>query len=557
VHILHNMRTSNMHPLSFFLHSDTNSTEELWSEQGLASTPLHREDKQDGSIIMLKDPITNLPMLSNLSGAPGMIHWFDPLSNSVVGVLEVRICSVCVFVSTNFPTLLNSYVVDNLLKVSPYNRVSRRDCNKDSHIPVPSVTNMAIGKNGKDLVTTDIVFTENLSVGSPCSIDAPNNAVVPMSVCTSIKFWIYKGSSSGKSDQHSRQQRSRDTLMNYELVSSMASPHGKDGSVCGLDVAPSGNVACTLSQQENAFRVWAKNTATDEVLWKCLYKVKSPSGFSNMLSKKTEAHCERLVSFSNDGSVLSVCFGPVVTLWDHSTATLLTSLDTELKEDIQEVHFMNKTDDTLLLRSKSGVCMKSPFGGSCSRRYLGNDEWEFHAGLVGDERGTISAVIPLPEFSRSKGSGGFFVVCVAGGNQSIVSIVNREKGELFGINDDKTPTQWKINSQVQALCMNACRGSSLQVLAITNDCNLLSLNIEAEKGQDVSATGKKKAAESNPSLSAPMLKITAENNEPPTKRRKITLAMNKKPEKSNYAGFDFPALSCKFTKAFIAGRLHR
>lgn len=64
--------------------------DELWVEQGLASMPLHKEDTPHGSIIMIKDPITNFPMISNLPGAPGMIHWLDPVSNSVVGVLEVR-----------------------------------------------------------------------------------------------------------------------------------------------------------------------------------------------------------------------------------------------------------------------------------------------------------------------------------------------------------------------------------------------------------------------------------------------------------------------------------
>lgn len=68
--------------------------DELWVEQGLASMPLHKEDTPNGSIIMMKDPITNIPMFSNLPGAPGMIHWLDPVSNSVVGVLEVRTSSL-------------------------------------------------------------------------------------------------------------------------------------------------------------------------------------------------------------------------------------------------------------------------------------------------------------------------------------------------------------------------------------------------------------------------------------------------------------------------------
>ena len=74
---------------SIHCHNGANYNE-LWVEQGLASMPLHKEDKPIGSIILMKDPITKLPVLTNLPGAPGMIHWFDPSSNSVAGILEVR-----------------------------------------------------------------------------------------------------------------------------------------------------------------------------------------------------------------------------------------------------------------------------------------------------------------------------------------------------------------------------------------------------------------------------------------------------------------------------------
>ena len=42
-----------------------------------------------GPIIMVKDPITSYPMLTNLPGSPGMVHWYDTKSSSVVGTLEV------------------------------------------------------------------------------------------------------------------------------------------------------------------------------------------------------------------------------------------------------------------------------------------------------------------------------------------------------------------------------------------------------------------------------------------------------------------------------------
>lgn len=451
------------------------------------------------------------------------------------------------------------------IKAAPYNRVSRRDRNNDPHVPVPTVTHMGVGKNGKDLVTVDMVWTENLSVGTSRNIVAPNKAIIPMNVCTSIKFWVYRGSSTeGKSERH---RKKKNPTMNYELVSSMAAPHGRDGSVCGLDVAPNGNVACSLSQEENAFRVWVKNTASAEVLWKCLYKVKTPSGFSNMLSaKKALSSSERLVSFSSDGSVLSVCYGSVVTLWDHSNATLLTSLATndnavgsQPTEDIQEIYFINKSDDTMLLTTKTQVYVKSPFGGCGSKCYLGNDEWTFSSDTLGEGKGTLSAVTTLPGFGGSRGSGGFFVtsVSVEDGKKSIISIINREKGELLRLNTkNDTPTRWEVDGEVQTICMSSCRGSSLHLLAITKDCNMMSLNIETE-GQDMvtsTPTPIKKTVETQ--STAPLLKFTAEEKEPPMKKRKITIRLNRRLEKKDYSGFDFPALSGRFTRAFIAGKLN-
>ena len=40
--------------------------------------------------------------------------------------------------------------------------------------------------------------------------------------------------------------------MSYELVSFMAAPHGREGGVYALAVAPNGRVACALSQEEDA-----------------------------------------------------------------------------------------------------------------------------------------------------------------------------------------------------------------------------------------------------------------------------------------------------------------
>ena len=50
-----------------------------------------------------------------------------------------------------------------------------------------------------------------------------------------------------------------------------------------LAVSPNGDTACTLSRQEDAFRIWSKKTTYSQtgvasVMWKCLYKVKTPAG---------------------------------------------------------------------------------------------------------------------------------------------------------------------------------------------------------------------------------------------------------------------------------------
>jgi len=526
--------------------------EREWAEQGLASMALHGEEDNEqgpngGPIVMVKDPITNYPMLTNLPGAPGMVHWYDPKSASVVGTLEV----------------------------APYNRVSRRDPTSDPHIPAPAVTHMAVGQNGKDMVTVDTVWTENTSVGSAYNLAGPQGGGIttPMNVCTSIKFWSYVGDSSSKgSGKVERRRRNGDVPMNYELVSSMAAPHGREGEICALAVSPDGSVACTLSQEEDAFRVWVKNTTattdTGGALWKCLYKVKTPSGYANLLSQRVDTSLgQQLINFSSDGTVLSVSYGPHVTLWDHSNATLLTSVTLgdeketlSASEDIQTVNFLTKNDDVMLVTTASQIGLKSPFGGVNSSCYLGEDEWSFDTGSFGKEA-LVSAVVPLYDFKGKGGAtgGGFFAVSITldNGSKSTISIISRDEGSVVCAEGTDTPIQWQVDGEVQSLCLDKCNDSFVQLLAVTNDCQMLSLSYGSDgrtKNKGRGAVGSSSARRGQ----APVLKTGAENAEvkPSAKRRKVSIGISQGSENArSVSGFEFPALSGKFTSAFIAQSL--
>lgn len=96
---------------------DGSTYERDWAEFGLAAMALHVEEDEEeddcrrrckrSPIIMVKDPITNFPMLTNLPGAPGMVHWYDPTSASVVGTLEVsRLVGYAIFQAPYYVVLI-------------------------------------------------------------------------------------------------------------------------------------------------------------------------------------------------------------------------------------------------------------------------------------------------------------------------------------------------------------------------------------------------------------------------------------------------------------------
>lgn len=457
--------------------------------------------------------------------------------------------------------------------MAPFNRVSRRDPKTDPHIPTPTVTHMAVGRSGKDMVTVDAVWTENASVGAAYDLVGPRGNVSPMNVCTSIKFWSHvdSASSRSRSAEYQRKRRNGDVPMSYELVSSMAAPHGRGGEICALAVSPDGGAACTLSREEDAFRIWAKNTEPPVGLWKCNYKVRTPSGYASLLSRGVNSSLfgQQLVAFSTDGTALSVSYGPYVTLWDHSDATLLTSLSLNDKatatsrasEKIQTVNFLTGNDDAMLLTTASQIGVKSPFGGARSC-YLGDDEWSLDFALLFGKGAIVSAVVSLADFKDpSGGSGGFFAVSISVGNgsKSIISIINRDKGKLATSVGSDAPIQWKVDGVVRSLYVEKSLSSFVRLLAITKDCQMLSLSCGSEKENAMMSNAEVRSM--GHSRQAPVLKIgtksagVGQQRTSSVKRRKVSIVIPRggaERSSRNLSGFVFPALSGKFTCAFVA-----
>lgn len=336
--------------------------------------------------------------------------------------------------------------------------------------------------------------------------------------------------------------------------------------MCALAISPDGNFACTLSVEEDAFRVWGKNTTSNSTHWKCMYKVKTPSGYANMLAKtvSTASPNRQLITFSSDGTVLSVAYGPHLTLWDHANATLLTSVTLDdTTESVQSVDFLTKNDDALLLTTAGQIGVKSPFGGvkSC---YLGNDEWSFNVGSTG-KKASITAALPLHEFKTGGGgNGGFFAVAIKSGSSpmSVVSIIGRDEGSIVHADGAVGPLlQWQVDGEVQSLCLEKCSGSSIQLLAITKDCQMLSLSYgmdgSTRKGTAQSISAEPTTAAGNRAQVLKVGTVASADAQTPVKRRKISIGISRGAERDggDLSGFDFPALSGKFTSSYIARSL--
>lgn len=290
----------------------------LWKIRGLAadeseeiieSRPMMRVDPSSGPGVLA---LTGLPR------APGLIHWYDTHQGQVVSSLEVV----------------------------PFNRVSRTE-HHDSPMPSPCVTHAVWNQSGSVLVTVDTVPTENSAMGSYRELPKGDG----VGVVTTIRFW---GRESGAAE--------------YDLAAAMSYPHGSTNGIAALALSIDGSRACTVSNDERAFRLWERifelddedETGRRKAAWHCQYKVAIPAGYSKFDVGRGA------VAFSPDLSTLAIAFGTTVTLWDLQDLTLLSSLRTMEDDEspVTKLAFQTTAQlvEMLYTVSAHGVTLQSPYG---------------------------------------------------------------------------------------------------------------------------------------------------------------------------------------------------
>lgn len=302
-----------------------------WKIQGLAAGLDGQTAEGRGSCLEVDPRSTgegkSQVVITGLSRAAGYMHWFDPTRQRLASALEI----------------------------TPFNRISRSEPD-DRPLPTPSIVGHAFSANGKDLVSIEETRTENIYVGA----NKKSGKKDAYGIVSTIRFWSWPDTSS-ISDRASG--------IPYIQLASMTYPHGPKNRVSAVGLSKDGSLACTVSADEKAFRIWKKillpngngnPTESDPTAsWTCRYKAAIPSGFSNFSAT------ENGVSFSEDGSIVAIAFGILVTLWDSEEVRLLTSFRCfDPHSDVKKVQFINpgKHQDLLLVQSQTSVSLRSPYG---------------------------------------------------------------------------------------------------------------------------------------------------------------------------------------------------
>lgn len=292
-----------------------------WKLHGLACKP--SDTGVSSEVCIERDPRSKgssdtTLVISGLPEAPGLMHWYDPNKQRLLSTLEV----------------------------AAFNRVSRTE-EGESQLPTPSITNHAFSDDGDTLITLEETPTENLYVGAYDKRGWEEHGIV-----SAIRFWSWNEASSS------------DGRAPYMPSAAMTYPHGPKNRVSALAISKNGLIACTVSNTEKAFRMWQKvdpgNDDSQTVpTWTCRFKVSVPAGLSNFLTSKNA------VAFSDDGSIVAIGFGAMVTLWDSEEARFLTTIRhlEDFNDQIDAIKFVSagQINDLLLVKSAHGVSLQSPF----------------------------------------------------------------------------------------------------------------------------------------------------------------------------------------------------
>ncbi len=356
--------------------------------------------------------------------------------------------------------------------------------------PRPTVTHLALSSSGNDMITVDTMLSENTGVGNACKVKSfigqkGNDLSGEMSFVTNIKFWSW-------SKEMERNAEENGKGMPYELIAAMPAPHGlAAGSVDALAISPDGNKACTLSMEEGAFHIWTKGRTTIADIgkglspslpsWKRLCKIAIPSGYSN--SKKASNPCNgNRIAFSSDGSVLAITFGKHITLWDHSTATLLNTICTS--GSLRDIQFVRSPLDMILAVGDSFVSLLAPFGNG----YLGNHSWSFKLpsnATVDNEKIQLGQVATL--FSRKEIA--ISLKRTKNGDVSTrVVIVDMITGKAKTSEDESTTSFWDVRGEIYCLkdisnLKNEWSSEESLLLAITREGEMVVLDTNKKRSK--------------------------------------------------------------------------
>jgi WD40 repeat protein len=333
--------------------------------------------------------------------------------------------------------------VQQSLEVVPFNRVSRTEPG-EAPWTEPSVTLAAAAAQG--LVTVDVTATEN-ALGAAADDEEGGRL-------TTVRFWQLGGA---VPDQQQHQQ----PLGNYHLTAVVAAPHGPTNKITAVALSPSGNLCCTISDDEGCFRVWQRHRPADSstttsaagakatsssFAWAGRYKVTIPAGYANHATPR------EAVAFSSDDSLLAVAFGDTITLWDARTGSLLTSLPHMDDSPVESLQFLTtgRYLDLLLSFSGRGVVLQSPFGASGPLQ-LG---WSWELDAIDKKHGkptkylsgalwlpTAEAIV-LSQYNRKTRQTKFLLVDVASGRVRAQALWTKTRPvvALSAPSNDTTPS---------------------------------------------------------------------------------------------------------------------